>query len=174
MNLLQSAPDMAIVEKTWFNALWFQTTWFSCVLGREDWLPLTLLLMGFHYFAVSDLKREIDRVWPCALLGIAVDLALTLGGIFDFGTRVFPLWMVCLWFVFPAALPRALSFLASKPYLPFLLGTFAPINYLAGERLGAVTLPLGYPITITLLVPIWAFLLPVLVRLCNRRESSPA
>ena len=49
---------MTLVEKTWFNAVWFQTTWFSCVLGREDWMWLTAVLIAFHYAAVSDIRFQ--------------------------------------------------------------------------------------------------------------------
>ena len=75
---------MNIVEKSWLNAVWFQTTWFSCVLGRDDWLLLTFALMAFHYWAVADLRLELRRVLPCLALGLGVDFALTLLGVFHF------------------------------------------------------------------------------------------
>ena len=175
---LQPRPTLsrarALVEKNWFSALWFQAAWCSCVLGRDGWLPLTLLLIGFHYAAVADIRREVARVWPCAALGIGMDLCLSLGGVFDFGDAVFPLWMACLWVVFPAALPRAFAFLSRAWWRPILLGGLVPLTYLAGERLGALALPLGQAFTFAALAPIWAALLPAMVRLSNRPASRPA
>ena len=168
------ASALAIVEKNWFSALWFQAAWCSCVLGRGDWLPLTLALIGFHYAAVADFRREVARVWPCAALGIGTDLCLSLGGVFDFGDAVFPLWMACLWVVFPAALPRAFAFLSAQWWRPVLLGGLVPLTYLAGERLGALALPVGPVFTFAALAPIWAALLPALVRLSNRPKARPA
>ena len=109
---------MNIVEKSWFNAVWFQTTWFSCVLGRDDWLLATFALMAFHYWAVADLRLEVRRVLPCLALGLGVDFALTLLGVFQFDDQLFPIWMVCLWCVFPTALPRAMAFLGESWWRP--------------------------------------------------------
>ena len=97
---------MILIEKTWFNALWFQTTWFSCVLGREDWMLLTAVLIAFHYAAVSNIRLELRRVLPATALGVGVDVTLAATGVYDFGGVFFPLWMVCLWLVFPTVLPK--------------------------------------------------------------------
>jgi hypothetical protein len=66
---------MILIEKTWFNAVWFQITWFSCVLGREDWMLLTAALIAFHYAAVSNIRLELRRVLPATALGIGVDFS---------------------------------------------------------------------------------------------------
>ena len=131
---------MNIVEKSWFNAVWFQTTWFSCVLGRDDWLLATFALMAFHYWAVADLRLEVRRVLPCLALGLGVDFALTLLGVFQFDDQLFPIWMVCLWCVFPTALPVQWRFWGEL-VAPRGPGAVAPLNYLAGQKFGAVTLP---------------------------------
>lgn len=161
---------MAIIEKTWFNAVWFQLTWFSCVIGRDDWILLTAASMAFHYIAVADIKLELRRVLPCAVLGLAVDFTLALTGVFEFGPTLFPLWMICLWLVFPTALPRAMAFLAQSWWRPVVLGALAPLNYLAGQKFGAVTLPLGEVNTMMLLIPIWMIMLPVMVRFSQYRQ----
>jgi hypothetical protein len=159
---------MTLVEKTWFNAVWFQTTWFSCVLGREDWMWLTAVLIAFHYAAVSNVRFELNRVVPSAALGISIDFALAVTGVFDFGSTLFPLWMVCLWLVFPTVLPRAMAFLGAVWWRPIILGAIAPMNYLAGAKFGAVALPLGDVTTMIILVPLWMIMLPLMVRFSQR------
>jgi hypothetical protein len=159
---------MTLIEKTWFNAVWFQTTWFSCVLGREDWMLLTAALIAFHYAAVGDIRSELNRVLPCAALGIGVDFTLAMTGVYDFGGPLFPLWMVCLWFVFPTVLPRAMAFLSESRWRPIVLGAIAPANYLAGAKFGAVTLPLGDVTTMLILVPLWMVMLPLMVKFSQR------
>ena len=163
---------MNIVEKSWFNAVWFQTTWFSCVLGRDDWLLATFALMAFHYWAVADLRLEVRRVLPCLALGLGVDFALTLLGVFHFDDQLFPIWMVCLWCVFPTALPRAMAFLGESWWRPVVLGAVAPLNYLAGQKFGAVTLPLGEVNTMILLVPLWMIMLPLMVRFSQYQKQA--
>ena len=56
---------------------------------------LTFALIAFHYAAVADIRSELNRVLPCAALGIGVDFTLAMTGVYDFGAPLFPLWMVC-------------------------------------------------------------------------------
>jgi len=81
-------------------------------------MVLTAALIAFHYAAVADIRSELNRVLPCAALGMGVDFTLAMTGVFDFGTSLFPLWMVCLWFVFPTVLPRAMAFWVRVPGAP--------------------------------------------------------
>ena len=51
-----------LTEKHWFNAIWFQTTWFCAVLGRESLLPLTAALIALHLLMVPDRGRELRQL----------------------------------------------------------------------------------------------------------------
>ena len=62
---------------------------------------LTLALIAFHYTAVADIRYELNRVLPCAALGIGVDFTLAMTGVYDFGAPVFPLW-ICLLYTSPS------------------------------------------------------------------------
>ena len=75
---------MKLVDTFWFNAAWFQATWFCCVLGREPWVPVALLSLALHFYLVSDRLLEFRRLLPVAMVGIGVDVVLTLTGVFDF------------------------------------------------------------------------------------------
>jgi hypothetical protein len=160
---------MAVIDNKIFSGVWFQLTWFSCVFGRDDWMLLTAVMIAFHYAAVTNLNAEFNRVWPCALIGIVTDLTLSLIGVFDFGDALLPMWMVCLWWVFPAALPRAFGFLSASWWRPIVLGATVPTNYLVGARVGAVDLPYGELTTFLILAPIWMVLLYIMVRLSDAR-----
>jgi hypothetical protein len=46
------------------------------------------------------------------------------------------------------------------------------LNYLAGQKFGAVTLPLGEVNTMILLVPLWMIMLPLMVRF-SQYQSQP-
>lgn len=134
-------------------------------------MVLTAALIAFHYAAVADIRSELNRVLPCAALGMGVDFTLAMTGVFDFGSSLFPLWMVCLWFVFPTVLPRAMAFLGEGTWRPIILGAIAPANYLAGAKFGAVTLPLGDVTTMLILVPLWMVMLPLMVKFSQRELS---
>ena len=133
---------------------------------------LTAALIAFHYAAVSNIRSELNRVLPCAALGIGVDFTLAMTGVYDFGATLFPLWMVCLWFVFPTVLPRAMAFLGENTRRPIVLGAIAPANYLAGAKFGAVTLPLGDVTTMLILVPLWMVMLPLMVKFSQRELAT--
>ena len=134
-------------------------------------MVLTAVLIAFHYAAVADIRSELNRVLPCAALGMGVDFTLAMTGVYDFGASLFPLWMVCLWFVFPTVLPRAMAFLGEGTWRPIILGAIAPANYLAGAKFGAVTLPLGDVTTMLILVPLWMVMLPLMVKFSQRELS---
>lgn len=166
---------MRWVDSIWFNAAWFQLGWFVCVLGRETWLPLGLLLLCLHFFWVDNARREIKRLLPVAALGVAVDTTLSLFGVFDFGPGVWvPAWMVVLWLIFAAAIYRCFARLASPVWLAAALGaTGVPFNYVVGAGLGAVALPLPMTVTVIILMAIWSVLLPTLFRLARWIDARP-
>ena len=86
---------MRLVDTVWFNAVWFQATWFCCVIGREAWLPVALLSLALHFALVDDRIAELRRLWPIAAIGIAVDVVLTLAGVFVFeAVFIVPMWLV--------------------------------------------------------------------------------
>lgn len=133
---------------------------------------LTAALIAFHYAAVANIRLELRRVLPSAALGIGVDFSLAAAGVYDFGDAFFPLWMVCLWLVFPTVLPRAMAFLSATWWRPIVLGAIAPANYLAGAKFGAVALPLGDVTSMMILVPLWMIMLPLMVRFSQREAPA--
>lgn len=164
-----AGPGARLVDRWWFNALWFQAFWLCAVLGRDSLLPLTGLLLLLHLVLVRSAAAELAALAPVALLGAAVDSILSLTGVFEFpGPGPIPLWLLALWFAFATTLTRSLDALRRRPLLACLLGAPAAGNYLVGEQLGAVEFGLGTTQTIWLLLPLWMVLLPLLCAVSNR------
>lgn len=161
----QSAPTLA--DTRWFNALWFQTTWFFVVLGREAFLPATLLMIALHLFLVRNTRRELLLMSSVAAIGIGADAILHITGVYQFaGNALVPLWLCGLWLAFATTLTRSLAFLGQRPWLAALAGAVAlPLNYWAGQRLGAVTFGYSLPVTLVIVALTWGILLPALYRL---------
>lgn len=168
-QIIKSLRERALTERVWFNAIWFQTTWFACVLGRDGWLPLILTLLGLHFLLVANAPAELRRIAPIALVGIAVDTLLSVGGVFDFGPGiVLPSWLVMLWLAFATTLNRSLALLGRYRWVAAVIGGIVvPANYAVGARLGAVEFPLSPAVTALALVMIWALLLPMLYQLAH-------
>lgn len=159
-----------LLEHPLYNGIWFQLTWFSCVLGREAWLPLSLTLVAMHFLLVQSPGQELRRLAPIMALGIAVDSALSLFGVFNFnGDVLAPLWLCVLWLAFATTLNRALAAFGRWRWLAAVVGGVGvPFNYAVGAKLGAVILPLAPWLTAALLVAIWALLLPLFYQLAKR------
>lgn len=163
-----------LLEHPLYNGIWFQLTWFSCVFGREAWLPLSLTLLAMHFLLVQSPMQELRRLAPIIVLGIGVDSALSLFGVFDFdGSAIVPLWLCLLWIAFATTLNRALATFGRWIWLAALIGAIGvPFNYAVGAKFGAVVLPLTPWITTTLLVSIWALLLPIFYHLAKRPMTA--
>ena len=71
-----------LTETTWFNAIWFQTTWFCAVLGRESLLPLTAALIALHIALVPNRGKELRQLAAVGAVGIGVDAFLSASGVF--------------------------------------------------------------------------------------------
>lgn len=156
-----------LAEVHWFNALWFQTTWFCAVLGRHELLPVIAALLGLHLVLVRDTGRELLKLSALAAVGISVDAGLSATGVYQFqGGALVPLWLCGLWLAFATTTTRSLSFLASRPRLTALAGAVVlPLNYWAGQRLGAVEFGYSLPITLAAMSATWLVMLPVIYRL---------
>ena len=163
-----------VTEAVWFNALWFQATWFSAVLGRDTLLPLTLCLLILHLMLVGNTHRELRQLLSVAFVGISADASLSYIGLFQFeGNVLVPLWLCCLWLGFASTLPRSLSYLGKRPLLASLVGGVAmPLNYWAGQKLGAVQFSYSLPVTLGAMAMIWAVLLPCLYQLTALLQKS--
>lgn len=166
---------MRLVDTVWFNAIWFQATWFCCVIGREPWVPVALLALALHFALVADRRTEFRRLLPVALIGIGVDVLLTLSGVFVFEAAfIVPIWLVVLWWVFAAAIYRSFAKIGQSLWVAAVMGGIAvPFNYWVGAGLGAVSLPYGELVSLAVLIVVWSLLLPLLFRV-SQRLSSPA
>ncbi|AYV12806.1 DUF2878 domain-containing protein [Shewanella algae] len=116
--------------------------------------------------------KTFNAVLIPAVIGIALDAMLYLGGVFEFDSpsRLLPLWLCCLWGHFAATLGVSLAWLRDLPkWQQVLFGAVGGAgSYLAAFRLEAVAWPLGQSATFSLLILIWSLLLPLL-SYCNFR-----
>lgn len=182
------------------NAAIFQLGWWSLILFANQALVFALLLLCVQLLLVNpgyrsalmaenagdehsqlaeqSVKRTgysmktLNAVLIPAVIGIALDAMLHLGGVFEFDSpsRLLPLWLCCLWGHFAATLGVSLAWLRDLPkWQQALFGAVGGAgSYLAAFRLEAVAWPLGQSATFSLLILIWSLLLPLL-SYCNLR-----
>ncbi|GAB1104491.1 MAG: DUF2878 domain-containing protein [Shewanella algae] len=182
------------------NAAIFQLGWWSLILFANQALVFALLLLCVQLLLVNpgyrsalmaenavdehsqlaeqSVKRTgysmktFNAVLIPAVIGIALDAMLHLGGVFEFDSpsRLLPLWLCCLWGHFAATLGVSLAWLRDLPkWQQALFGAVGGAgSSLAAFRLEAVAWPLGQSATFSLLILIWSLLLPLL-SYCNLR-----
>lgn len=155
------------------NLLAFQLGWFAGVVGAAAGWPLlgalyTGLWLALHLRACAAARGvEARLLLSAAVLGFAADSALVLGGLIAFPEHArlaapTTLWMVALWVNLAATLRHGLGWLRRRAGLAALLGAVAgPLAYLAGSRLGAITLVKPELATAAIALE-WALSLPLL------------
>lgn len=149
------------------NVVAFNIAWFGLVFIGNLFIPIAVLIFVFQCWCLRSTKNDLVFILSVATLGIWLDFALVFSGVFIFpGTNGIPLWLIMLWLFFATTIRQSIAFLEKSKVLQFLVGaTFAPLSYLGGAKLSAVTLvpPLG--VSYMLLACIWAPLMLIIFRL---------
>lgn len=159
----------------------FQAAWFACVLGAaRGWLwaapAAALVAVAVHLTITSSRRAELLVLLGVSSMGIAADMALVATGVVGmrheaFGMATTAVWFGSLWIVFATTLNSSMSWLTRlrhrRVLVAILFGAVgAPLAYLAGQRLGAVALPLESSLVVLALE--WAILTPVVVAIAAR------
>lgn len=168
--------------RTLLMMLAVQAGWAACVVGAASgrgWLgPSVVAVMLSVRVATEPHKAEFIRMLVSALLiGVALDGLLAATGVLVFPDAAespwpIPVWLMALWGNFVLALD-ALHWLASRPALAGAVGAVGgPLAYLAGARLGAVTLGPTEAGALVAIALEWAAALPLLLLLAGRPERG--
>ena len=167
-----------------FNFVAFQAVWFCVILAAAaNMLPLAylatltfmLLQLYFSRWRLTDSKL----VGLGLLAGMMLDTIWLNLGLIDYQqttqTGLAPLWIGCLWINFMLTLTHSLSWLQQRTKLVVFCTLFAaPLSYLAGSKLGAVTLLQPGSATLALSLS-WALMVPMLMalaRVWQRQEEE--
>ena len=145
---------------TLINAVLFQVVWFACVLGGAAgtslWGALTVLALVAFSAWVGMLRHDLPFVCAGLFAGFALDTGWIQLGILDYGgAQVAPAWIVLLWCGLGLTLNHSMQMFTARPLLGGVLaGATAPLSYLGGERLGAVSVP--DPVAMAWVGLVWA------------------
>ncbi|MFN8545516.1 MAG: DUF2878 family protein [Candidatus Binatia bacterium] len=156
------------------NFVSFYAGWLACVAGAgRGWLwegPVAAsVLLLVHLSLAPQRRREGALIIAAGVLGFAVDTLQASAGLYAFtGTSVLPWlcppWMVALWALFASTLNSSMGWLAGRYRLAVVLGALCgPVSYLAGERLGAITLSSSTPTSLGGIAVVWALVMPALL-----------
>ncbi|EGI77605.1 DUF2878 domain-containing protein [Hylemonella gracilis] len=166
------------------NFLIYQTGWLVCVLGAARGWPwagvvFVLLALAWHLRQAEDLRAELRLALIAGLVGALWDTALAATGLVRFtngvlidGTAAY--WMVALWVLFGMTLNVSLAWLKEHLLGAAILGAVGgPLAYLAGAKLGALSLP-DTNLALPLLALGWALITPLLCVIARRFDGFRA
>lgn len=155
----------------WLQLVIFQVLWLTAVMDGNLLLPVCIFLLALHFILTPNRRRDA-KLWPLALLGLAIDGVLTLANAFGFD--VVPFWLGALWIAFALTLSHGLAWLKKIPFQlqAAIAAICAAASYQAGWKLQAAELPLGLLISALVLAAVWSVLLPVMVKFETKIGSA--
>ena len=129
----------------------YQIGWLACVLGGAWHRPWTGFLMavilgGAHLTLSLERSLEARLVVFATAVGALVEMGQIAAGTYRFTSGTVldalpPPWLLAMWAQFATTFRFSLRTLITRPMRAALFGAAGgPIAFLAGERLGAVTL----------------------------------
>ena len=133
------------------NYALYQIGWFACVLGGASHRPWTgcliaLTLVGVHLTRSLERSIEVRLIALATAVGAVVEMMQIAAGTYRFtsGTVIDalpPPWLLAMWAQLATTFRFSLRSVVTRPVPALLFGAAGgPIAFLAGERLGAVTL----------------------------------
>ena len=110
----------------------------------------------------SSRALDLKLATTAALLGYGLETIWVKLAILKFGDSTLPpIWMGFLWLGFALTINHSMKFFRDLTIVgPLIVGLFGPLTYLAGQRLGAVTIENYY--LLLLIIPCWIGLFQLL------------
>lgn len=133
------------------NYALYQGGWCACVMGaswRHPWVGLAIALafIGAHLTLSPERSVELRLMLFATLVGTAVEVFQIAAGTYHFTSGTLngvwpPLWLLAMWAQFATTFRFSLRSVIARPRAAALFGAAGgPIAFIAGQRLGAVTL----------------------------------
>jgi len=133
------------------NYALYQVGWFACVLGAAWQWPwagfaVAIILIGIHLSLSVERAFELRLVLLVTAVGALVEIMQIAGGTYRVTSNTAieglpPAWLLAMWGQFATTFRYSLRQVMARPVRAALFGAAgAPIAFIAGERLGAVTL----------------------------------
>ena len=163
------------------NVVAFKVGWASTVFGAANGLPflgpaVVLIAIAIHLRNATYPGDELLLVMITGVVGAFWDSVLVAAGWLSYPTGTFisgaaPYWIIGMWMLFATTLNLAFRWLRGRIAVAALLGAvFGPLSYLAGSKIGAVTINEMTPAMIALGFA-WAILMPGLLWLAQNFDG---
>ncbi|RTZ15641.1 DUF2878 domain-containing protein [Vibrio aquaticus] len=154
---------------------WFQVIWLMAVIGNSEWVYITGLLVSVTY-VVTAVKGNVEwsKLAVVIVVGVMLDYFHMAVGWFQFEPQSFPIWLVLLWAIFAWYAYFLSPILNQYPIVPVSMvgGIAGALSYVAGAKLGAVSLSLSLPVSGFILFVEWSLLIALILRVYGHETTS--
>ena len=165
------------------NFLLYQAGWFAIVVSaaysQPRWgITIAVPLVGVHMLLTSDRTNQAKILLLAAGVGFVVDSVLLGLDVYRFPSESVtswlpPLWMTVLWIQFATTFRYCLKWLGGRYVLSAALGfTGAPLAFLGGESIGAVSFFSPRLGNLLILGSLWAIAIPLLIYVSDRIHAD--
>lgn len=166
------------------NVIAFKIGWLSSVIGGAQQMPwlgplAAIAVLSIHFYFARRPSQEIVLIICAALLGALFDSALLAAGWVTYSSGLFseyvaPYWIITMWMLFATTLNVSFRWMREKPLLAAVFGLFGgPLAYLAGQKLGGITL-VNEVAALAALGIGWAIFMPLLLWLSKNFDGIEA
>ena len=163
------------------NYALYQLGWLACILGAAWGWPVSgaviaALLTAVHLARSPEPRIEVRLVALALALGLAVEGFQVWSGSYVFTSGVVvawmsPPWLLMMWAQFATTFRWSLRSVMTVPARAAVFGLAGgPIAFIAGERLGAVTLARPLAPVLARLAVSWGIALYVCARIARRHD----
>jgi hypothetical protein len=161
------------------NFLLFQFGWFTAILGAaygrtSEAIIVSVVIILIHLKVIQNYMQDIKLFIYAAIIGFLFDGLIQYNSLILYNNPgwpypLTPLWIIILWIMFAMTLNHSLSWLKGRMALAALFGSIGgPLAYIAGEKLGAITITETQALFVLSLG--WAVFTPLLVYLSQKND----
>ncbi len=177
--MFEERPDTRDVI---LNVVAFQAGWLALVLAPANGVAYAgfaaaAAVIALHLWRSPDGLSEAKLLLAAAGLGLVVESAVLRGGFVGYTAAgshdgIAPLWLVMMWPVFATSVNVTFRSFRNWTVAAAAFGfAFVPIAYLAGVKLGAMTMPEPIVRSLAAIGLGWAIALPLMFWLGQRLDG---
>ena len=152
----------------------FQIVWLASALGAAQGSSAPGVITALVFVALQLVAERSARMLLsggiAAIAGAGLETLLARSGLVSYaapwpGPGIAPLWIITLWLAYGTTMASTVRLLGARPFLnaTALGAVFGPLAYIAGARIGALSLSDPLLWTCAVLALAWGILLPMLV-----------
>lgn len=157
-------------------AAWFAVAFAAAADHPHLASAASLAVIALHLALTTPRNPEVRLLLAAGFVGFVVESLLMAAGLTRYAAPwpvagLPPVWIVLLWLAFATLINVSLTWLKSRLALAAVLGLIAaPLSYLGGAKLGAMSLTEPLWLTLAAIGAAWAIAFPLLLELARRMD----